>query len=204
VTGEIRIYVEGGGDDKDSKQRLRRAIDTFLKDLKEQARNKRVKWHTVACGTRRKAYDGYRCGARDHPEAFIVLLVDSEEQVVSPEWIHLKNRDRWTLTQDDKDHCFLMVRLMEAWLLADMDAVEGYYGQGFRRITIPFGGVEGIEKEDVLGFLKDATRDTQKRDYHKARHGPELLEIVDSSKVRAAAPHCERLFSSLETLISSS
>jgi hypothetical protein len=92
-----------------------------------------------------------------------------------------------------------MVQTVEAWLVADVDAVSKFYGQGFNANTIPKNpNVEQISKEDLESTLKRATRNTPKGEYHKIKHGPKLLGQVDVSKVRKAAPHCDRLFVTLE------
>jgi hypothetical protein len=89
-----------------------------------------------------------------------------------------------------------MVQLMEAWFLADPEAVEAYYGKaGFSSKTI--GGtqdVEAVPKSEVLRRLKAATKDTSKGAYHKVRHAPRLLELLDASRVTERAQHCRELF----------
>ena len=96
-----------------------------------------------------------------------------------------------------------MVQLMEAWFLADRDALRAYYGQGFHenRLKGDPANVEQVTKDDVLNGLKRATEDTQKGKYHKVRHGRDLLARVDPDRVRKAAPHCDRLFRELDAAI---
>jgi hypothetical protein len=157
----------------------------------------------VPCGTRRKAFDGFKNANEQYPEAFSILLVDSEEEVVGSPKQHLQKRDRWDLTFAHDDKCHLMVRVMESWFLADVDALKGYYGEGFRASRIPpSSNIENIEKPRVYEIMREATMHTKtKGEYHKTRHAPELLEIIDSSKVRAASPHCESLFAVLNAYL---
>ncbi|NES00255.1 MAG: hypothetical protein F6J86_41765 [Symploca sp. SIO1B1] len=49
---EIRIYIEGGGDDRDTKRKIRQGFNGFLKNLVYIARNKRIKWDIIVCGFR--------------------------------------------------------------------------------------------------------------------------------------------------------
>ena len=93
---------------------------------------------------------------------------------------------------------------MEAWFLADQDALRQYYGSGFAVNRLPGDPtrVEVIPKSDAIRGLEDAARDTQKGKYHKTEHAPDLLAKVDPVAVRAAAPYCERLFRELEAAIS--
>jgi hypothetical protein len=91
-----------------------------------------------------------------------------------------------------------MVQVMESWFLADPEALTRYYREGFAINALKKNPkVEEIPKDDVLKCLKQATRKTKKRAYHKTGHAPGILELLDSNKVRKAAPHCDRLFQDL-------
>ena len=81
MIGEIRIYVEGGGDSSHNKARLRQGFNAFLCSLREKARAKRVRWAIVATGSRNSCFDAYCSALRTHPDAFNVLLVDAESAV---------------------------------------------------------------------------------------------------------------------------
>ena len=199
---EIRIYAEGGGDRKDTKATIRRGFGSFLSELRHQARRRRVRWQIVAMGSRDAAFDGWQIARRSHPDALNVLLVDAEEAVTGEAWEHLRDRDGWSLKRADGDCCHLMVQVMESWLIADAGALARYYGQGFQRSAMPADDdVEQVDKAQVSSALKRATRRTQKGEYHKIRHGGELLILVDAATVRGKAPSCERLFATLRDVI---
>jgi hypothetical protein len=88
-----------------------------------------------------------------------------------------------------------MVQVMESWFFADIDRLEKYYGQNFNRKALrQSSNVEKIAKSDVENGLANATKNTQKGEYHKTKQGAKLLELINPQKVREAAPHCERLF----------
>lgn len=96
-----------------------------------------------------------------------------------------------------------MVQVMEAWLVADSEALKRFYGQDFNAKLIPSNpDVEQIDKTTLFSALKDATRRTAKGEYHKIRHGPEILKLLEASKVQNAARHCQRLFETLERKMS--
>jgi len=89
---------------------------------------------------------------------------------------------------------------MEAWLIADRATLAAFYGQGFNSSAFPgTTNIETIEKSRLENLLLQATRNTTKETYHKIRHGTELLKKIDATKVRAASPHCDRLFRTLES-----
>lgn len=95
-----------------------------------------------------------------------------------------------------------MVQTVEAWLLADPDALAAYYGKGFHRNALPRrSDVEAIPKEQLFESLDRATAETQKGRYAKIRHCADLLGRLNQDRVRRRARHCELLFSSLESRI---
>ncbi|MCC3405007.1 MAG: DUF4276 family protein [Microcoleus sp. PH2017_10_PVI_O_A] len=201
---EVRIYIEGGGDGKNTKQLLRQGFSSFFKELVQMARSNQIKWNMIVCGSRNNAFRDFKNALADYPKAFIVLLVYSEAPVVkqSP-WEHLKSRDNWDSPGVDDTHCYLMVQAMEAWLIADIDTLKRFYGQGFKENAIPKNrNVEMIEKDLLEPSLKAATRDTKsKGEYQKIQHASKLLEMLDVDNVRKASSECDRIFTTLTELM---
>jgi len=199
---EIRIFCEGGGDSSSTKAILRKGMSQFLGEMVKLARRKRLRWHLTLCGSRQSAYDDFVISLKTYPHAFNLLLVDSESKVTKKPWAHLKDTDRWDSSQTNDNHCHLMVQTMEAWLIADLEALKKFYGQSFNESAIPrTTEVEQIPKSDLEPALKNASRHTSKGPYHKIYHAAKLLELLDTGKVRQVAPHCERLFRTLENLL---
>lgn len=135
-------------------------------------------------------------------------MVDSEQAVgdINAPLHHLEQQDVWRFPANVTDEqCHLMVPVMEAWVVADPDALSAYYGQGFRAGSLPRAeDIERSEKERLLNALETATGHTQKRRYHKTRHAPDLLERIDTATVRRHALSCDRLFATLSRIISAS
>ena len=195
----IAIYMEGGGDKAYSKAMLRTGMDAFLAEIKNAYRAKGWHWKLVACGSRNEAYQGFRNGNAD----ILVLLVDSEDPVSSTPTDHLKMRDGWNLNGVNDDYIHLMVQAMEAWIIADQDALATYYGQDFRKNALPRRqNLEKVTKIEIKKALDRATEKTQKGKYHKIQHARYLLQRIDSIIVRKHCPHCKRLFTILPGLIS--
>jgi hypothetical protein len=96
-------------------------------------------------------------------------MVDAEGPVQSSPWAHLQARDGWTAPSGAGDeHCHLMVQTMEAWFIADPESLAKYYGQGFRRNSLPAtSNVESIPKNTLEPALIHATKETRKGRYHK-------------------------------------
>lgn len=75
---EVRIYIEGGGDGKNTKALIRQGFSQFFKPLVELERSKKIKWNIIICGSRNNAFEDFKTALKDHQEAFNVLLVDAE------------------------------------------------------------------------------------------------------------------------------
>lgn len=205
MTREIRLYVEGGGNDKASRIKLKHGLVAFFATLCEKARANGIEVRPEPFGSRSAAYKAFCTAVRKQPELFNVLLVDSEDRVDggSP-WRHLLKRreDQWANPGVSDEHCHLMIQAMEAWLVADCEKLAEYYGQGFQASAIPNPrSVEEIDKSRLADALNRATRKTKKRRYHKIRHAPEILGRIRADVVRKRAPSCDRLFITLLAVI---
>lgn len=195
----IAIYVEGGGDYTDQKAELRAGFDALLRTCKEAARARKLHWKLVPCGGRKAAYEAFLSALGTEPAAINILLVDSEEGV-TPETgdrqrdaelrvAHLTERDRWDLGAASPECIHLMVRCMEAWIVADPDALARFYGQRFARKALPVRqNLEEEPKQDVYHKLARATRKTQKGEYGKIKHASQLLQRIDTTKVARRCP----------------
>lgn len=205
----VILYVEGGGN-PDADTALREAFRKFLGEIDDLGQaNGYAPLNVKLCGPRRTAYRIF-CDAvgRDSAgENFHLLLVDSETPVAEHGacWKHLKNNpeDTWERPAGvDDTQCHLMAQAMEAWFFADPDALADFYKDNFNKSALPTTrDVEQIAKTRHKSALEAATKNTTKGRYHKTRHAPRILEALDPNKVRARAPHCDRLFETLRAKI---
>lgn len=181
---EIRIYFEGDG-------ALKPGFDRFLGGIKQKARLRRCRFSLIAAnGT--PAQD-YKIAVESHPDAWNVLLLDSEGPATTPLDLCAKKD-----LAGHSDSVFWMVQIMESWFLADPNALERYYKDGFHASALKGDPrVEQVPKSDVLSRLRAAKRKTKKDEYHKTAHAPALLASIDPELVKAAAPNCKRLFDAL-------
>ena len=196
----IRLYVEGGGDSKTLKTACRKGFRSFIENAGLSGSLPRI----VACGSRQNAYESFKT-AHAHRDETVLLLVDAEGPVTSDgTWQHLRARDGWNRPDGaTEEQCHLMVEVMESWFLADREALEAFYGQGYRSNALsPSQDVEQIPKGDVLDGLVQATRVSTKGRYDKGAHSFKILEKLDPAKVREAAPHGNRFISTLSRLSS--
>ncbi len=198
----VAIFMEGGGSGE-RRVLLRKGMDAFLRAVRAAARAKALKWRVTACGPRNNAYRQFRRAAEERPGDILFLLVDSEEGVKGSPRLHLATRDAWDgLEHFREDQIQLMVQTMETWIIGDPATLHAYYGREFNANALPKReNLEQVPKRVVSSGLARATERTQKGECHKIRHASVLLALIDSEKVRARCPHCERFFDSLASAI---
>jgi len=204
----VTIYVEGGGVGDLSLTKCRRGFREFFKRLLPGKDRVRV----VACGGRSDTLKYFALAHESRkPDDYAILLVDSEGPVEthrSP-WDYLSAKDKWVkpqTTEDDQAH--LMVQCMEAWFMADREAVVEHFDKGLKTDDLPApvnGDIEEISKAKVTAALDKAARKvrkargTKKQGYDKVQHGLSLLAVIDPKKVCEASKHADRLRKTLES-----
>ncbi len=176
-TQGLRIFVEGGGNDDDTRSRCRRAFSK----LTERAGSGGKMPSFIACGGRKRAYDMFVTACKAGEES--LLLVDSEGPVAqqgSP-WEHVRTRegDGWARPNGARDEdLHFMVQCMEAWILADRDALRKHYGARLQESALPANSrpPAQVPKRDLLAALEHATRNAG--DYSKGKAAFTLLALV--------------------------
>ncbi|MGI5817219.1 MAG: DUF4276 family protein [Armatimonadota bacterium] len=186
----VTIYVEGGGGERHGLQQVRLAFREFFTEFAESRSMPKV----VASGGRGKAYEDFLAEIKRHPDAFVILLVDSECAVIAGPREHLSRVDRWDMSAISDDRVHLMVQAVEAWLIADREALADYFGKGFNDNPLPDRPPEEIPAGSLKNALNQAARKTAKGGYDEIAHCPEILGEVDAATVRRACRHCKHLF----------
>ena len=198
----VEIYVEGGGQGKNLKSKCREGFGEFFKKAGLANQMPRIK----ACGSRNNALDDFREAARRARDDRIpILLVDSEGTVQrnNRPWQYLRSRDGWERPDGVTDsQAQLMVQSMESWFLADVSALESYFGPGFRSAAIPQrNDIELVPKDDVFEQLESASRGSKKRTYSKGRHSFDILARIDPEKVVRRSHFAKRLIVTLKSYL---
>lgn len=191
----VKVYVEGGGDNKATQTRCRQGFSEFFSKAGFTRRMPGI----IAGGGRQQAFDLFSTALENtDSREFVFLLVDAEDPVAegSGVWNHLENRDGWNCPQGaDEENTHLMVQCMESWFLADKDSLADFFGNEFKLNALPANArIEQISKQDVLKGLKRASRACEKKgEYGKGQHSFRILALLDPNKVINASPHAERL-----------
>ena len=197
----VKVYVEGGGNTRELKQKCRRGFSEFFRKAGLAGQMPRV----VSGGSRNNAYDRFRTALTNAKHGdFVVLLVDSEGPVAEAQdaWSYLAASDNWLKPQGATDEsAHLMVQCMEAWFLADKDSLARYFGRGFNPNALPgHADVEDIPKQDLSNGLNMASRQcVRKGAYNKSRHSFDILGRLDPGRVTATSAHAKRLVDTLLT-----
>ena len=190
----IKIYIEGGGEGKDLDSRFREAWSKFFKAAGLEGQMPRP----VRGKGRANTYDLFCTAmANRKQDEWPLLLVDSEAALEQDHtaWQHLKSRDNWDKPGDaDDQHAYLMVQVMETWLLADKEAMRAYFGNKFKSDKIPaWPDLETVPKATVFDALDKATADCGEKCYAKGKVSFEVLGAINPQKVKDRCPHAKKL-----------
>ena len=193
------LYIEGGGEGKALRARFREGWKEFFNSAGVGGRTKIVRG-----GGRRQTFARFATAVSDNsPGTVPFLLVDSEGPVAPRHsvWQHLRARDDWSRPAGAGDkRAFLMVQIMEAWFLADREALRSYFGAGFGEKALrAWPKLEDVPKSTVLEALERATASCRKR-YSKGKVSFELLARIDPACVESACPHAGALLDELRAL----
>lgn len=188
-----KIYVEGGGNSRFTSVECRRGFAQFFAKIVPPGCQPRV----IPCGGKDDAFADFLTALVGRGNELVLLLVDADAQLAPGSvWSHLEMQNGWQKPpQADDQQAHVMTQCMESWLLADHETLSGYFGTGFRRNALPGqANIELIPKADVLRALDAASRDTRtKGQYHKTRHGFDLLGRIRADQVCQASAQAQRL-----------
>src|SRR5262249_40026255 len=153
---------EGGGTTRAEQTPLREGFKALF-DKVSRTRKPRV----VCAGGRGQTFKEFKIHLRANPRAVWLLLVDSEGPVASEAspWDHVANRqgDGWQKPAEATDaELHFMVEAMEAWLMADPEALALYYGKAFKKDKLPQrANLEEVPKDDLQKAFEAATKDAK-------------------------------------------
>lgn len=201
----VKIYIEGGGEQDRLKRECRKAFKAFFEKLGFQGRMPRV----VACGSRNEAFGDFCSSIRTTSRTgdLPILLVDSEGPVdnafCNTPLEYLRSREQWDVpSKAANEQVHMMIQCMESWFLADPQALQDFFGSGFRERCLPrMSNLEEISKSDVFNSLKNACRNSHKGEYGKGAHSFKILEKIDAQKVKEAFPSVNRLYQELDNVL---
>lgn len=198
--------TEGGGERGQPSKSLAIKMRYSFKSFISRARIDQGDFKIVRCGSRDQAFNEFRKDIQNRKLGTVpLLLVDSEDPVPSNTnpWEFVYKRDHWDRPDEARDeHLHLMTQCMETWFLADLNALEKYFGNGFNRNCLPkTSPIEDALKIDIIKGIDDAARNTAKRCYDKGEHSFEILAMIDPLMVQEQSPWACRLFKLLDDIL---
>ena len=166
----VQLYMEGN-------KRLRAPMSQFIRKITGP-----IDLKITPCNSRDDAIK--QC----MKDVGAMLLIDSEGE----ELRSLISRIRPQIGPANR--AFFMVQKMEAWFIADRNALLNHFGAGFRESALPQNpNVEEVPPRDIDDALRNATRNCSKQRYVKGRDDVDLLNRLNPTAVYNACPNFKLL-----------
>lgn len=99
-----------------------------------------------------------------------------------------------------KDNVFYMIQEMESWFLSQPEILDEFYGIDKQRKKIS----EKMPEKKASDFanpdekLIELTKNTRKGEYHKIKHGVELLKLLDATQLEKDFPDFKNLIAKMK------
>jgi hypothetical protein len=91
---------------------------------------------------------------------------------------------------------------METWLIADINNLSNYFGNGFRgQLLRDWPDLEQVDKATIIKALKSATSECRTH-YEKGDVSFEILETTSPSEVEQRCPAAKRFLDRLRSHMS--
>lgn len=224
---KVKIYFEGGtprGQKSNPAnefldRKLRLGLQQFLQ--KSLSNKEKVSISVDLCGSGTMACEKFFSDIKRNvaPDVIKILLVDAESPVEKTEkrsrieHLQKPNSHGHKFTQQlasiDEKLCHLMVQEMEAWFVADAEAIKKAFRSDFKENVIQkTSDVEQYDKDKLADLMYRATNQkyvANKEKYQKSETKLEysgiILENLDPQKVYDKSVHFQKLQQALEDLM---
>ena len=182
--------------------KLRAGFHSLFGPHVERARQRRMRFNLIAGGSRAETIKDFVRSCRSHPSDVNVLVIDSERPVsdTASAIRSLRAESFWDggVSCDD-DQINLMVRAMEAWIIADPEALRKHFGPNFNVNVLPSPqNAESVAPRDMVAAIGKGLPSSRRRRYDKVADGARLLKLIDAVKVGRHCRHFKRLMDYLD------
>ena len=191
---QVVIHFEGS-------DKLRVGFGKLFENHRERARRNGIRFKTIAGGPNAETVKGFLRSCRLNPSDLNVLLIDSERPAPNAaEAIRaLRSSSYWdaSVAPKEDERINFMVQAMEAWFIADRQAMASHFGNGFRCGSLPNPqNAESTSPNGLTESIDQALRaigGRRRKKYDKVRDGARLLALIDEATVRQNCPSFRRL-----------
>lgn len=124
-----------------------------------------------------------------------LLLIDLDKPKKEKEADLLENK-----LVAQKDNVFYMIQEMESWFLSQPEILDTFYGIDNQRKKVS----EKMPEKKASDFVNpdekliELTKNTKKGEYHKIRHGVELLKLLDATQLEKDFPDFKNLIDKMK------
>ena len=196
VVAEVTVHFEGHPN-------LRPGFHKLFEHHVERTRRQRVRFKLIAGGSRAEAVKDFLRSCTSQPSNLNLLLVDSEEAVpdTASAIQSLRDESFWdgsAACVDDQIN--FMVQAMEAWFIADPQALVKHFGHDFNSNVLPSpqNAEKTLPKDMTAAIRRGLGRGgSRRRDYDKVTDGLKLLQLIEETRVSQHCPHFRRLMNFL-------
>lgn len=184
---KCKIYIEGGDNNKAQDTLFRQGWNQFFAKAG-------IRIKVVRGGSRQATFKDFTIALKNAEKGELPLLLLDSERAFDPAhtvWQHLKMYDGMNKpAQAREEQAYLMVQLMETWLLCDAEALKAYFTENFKANKLPKWPIfEGVDKEKILDTIHSATSGR----FKKGEISFKLLATIDPEKVAEKCPNARRL-----------
>lgn len=196
----VNIYFEGD-------KRLRPGFHRLLAPQINRWRQQHAKFKLIPGGSRGETIKDFLRSCKSQPSDLNVLLIDAEGPVPNATAFvaRLRSERYWDSEANcEDDQVNFMVQTMEAWFVADQQALVSHFGSRFNANALPSPqNAESIAPSALVdaiqhGLISLTHRGRNRRRYDKVADGVKLLGLIDHSTVGRHCPHFKRLIDFLD------
>ncbi len=195
------MYVEGGGKGAPGNDLKVGFQNGLFNELRLRGRDNGVELSFRAGTGQGQTTKLFLAALRNDPHCVNVLLVDAEGPVDGNAIDHIRKTHK-SFDAPKQGDLHLMVQAMEAWFVADSEAVRRVFGSKAK--TDHLGMILDVERttvKELQAALHKAAAETPARRYQKALHQRSLLEAVRVENIKGRCPHFMRFHAHLERLV---
>lgn len=187
---KIPIFIEGGGN-----KNLNIGLRSTFRELMNKYEIDSECFDIVAGKSRSETIKSYICDSRE----IKVLLIDSETIIKKEvsKICHIKEYfPNIHFKEGDKKNIFFMVVCMESWIVSDINCLEKYFGEKFKKNKINSTNIASKDKDSIFNMISSSTKECKTK--YKKSISFEILSMADVNKIVSNNCYAKEFFDFLK------